>query len=113
MDRYIGTYRVDIERDIYGNPLEITYIRGSGNYRLCKIYRFNATALRLYCTNGIDMAVKLDQAGVMNFGIIHCSREAVFQFAEKDIDSVAAVIKARKKGKGIKPKSKRNKRVAG
>lgn len=111
MDKYVGQYRVDIERDIYGKPMEFTYIRGSGNYKECKIYRYNGDKLRLYATNGRNVDISLTEAGINATVVLKASREWVFEFGESDIETVAKLIKARAKGCAIKPQSKRNKKT--
>ena len=105
MQRYIGTYRVDVERDVDGNPMEFTFIRGSGNLKGCHIYRETDTKLSLYSPAGAELMRKMAMLGIQAKPIIICSKEYIFEFDEPEIDIYCKLIKVRTKGKNIDPRS--------
>lgn len=109
MDKYIGTYRVEQERDNDGNPMEFSYVRGTCNHKGSKIYRYSDDKLRLYVPAGAFFKTRLEAINVQYTVVLRCSEEWVFEFDEELFPIFAGLIKAKTKGCAIKPKSKRNK----
>jgi hypothetical protein len=105
MDKYIGQYRVLIEKDLDGKPMEGTYIKCAGS---TQIYRYDKNTLVVYATRQKGKLF-VEQIGMDKIkDYVELSRECQIFFDEMYIDEVAKVVKASTRGKNVKPKNKRN-----
>ena len=115
MRKYIGKYRVLLERDDSGELTgeDFTYLVGTGNYSDCKIYRYSDSVLKLLVmgkTTAIvsNMLARFKQLNVEVVGLVDCKYEGFIMFNEKDLDKVAEIIIAKTSGASIKPESIKN-----
>lgn len=105
MNKYVGTYRILIEKDIRtGENLESTYIK-------CKhggqIYRYNNDILVAYIPSrkiGLKIVEELSDK-IVNYD--YGDKEYRIYFKEEYIDIFAEIVKASTQGKDIKPGNKR------
>lgn len=108
MNKYIGRYRILVERDIRTNkPLESTYIR-------CKkggqIYRYNNDILVYYVPRKLVENIikqKLNELHIDLVDYYTTSEETIIKFYEKDLDKLADIFEVSTQGKDIKPGNKR------
>lgn len=123
MDKYIGKYRVDIERDlISGDPLEdgFTYLRcvGSVGKNGGSVYRYNEDTLVAYIPSKQDsetntlmkaknVCEKFDDVGV-SYETEEYDNAMDIYFSESDLDKVWEFLSLTKNGAGIAPKSIKN-----
>lgn len=101
MDRYVGTYRVEIERDIHGKPQDATYIPcqyGSTLYR----YNDNTIALNLVTSSSRNIVIPKIKKYVKLF--TDGDGESTWLFDEKYMDEVCEVVKPKIHGKYKQPK---------
>ena len=126
MDKYIGKYRVDIERDIGGDPVKegFTYLRCLKRNKGGKVYRINSSTLNCYVVSSITKANSIyrdmceavinnyDEGTVLKsmdrVNIKRYSGEADIVFKEDDLDLFAEFIGLSISGANISPTSIKN-----
>lgn len=123
MDRYIGKYRVDIERDMdTGDPLKngATYLRcvGATGKNGGKVYRYNNNTLVAYIPNKQDTHVrstvraenvceKFDEKGIF-YKTVQYDNAMDIYFDEVYLDEVWEYLSITKYGAIIPPASIKN-----
>lgn len=105
MDKYVGQYRVIIEKDIRtGENLENTYIK-------CKhggqIYRYNDNILVAYIPSTVIGKRLVEELKYKLIKYDYGNKEYRLYFKEEYINEFAETMKASTQGKDIKPGNKR------
>lgn len=113
MKKYIGKYRVDIERDcVTGEPIENgeMYIRCKGGVE--KVYRYDENTLVIYVSSSTDKAnniiKKMNEIGVEAVFKRYYYKEADIHIKECDLDKVSEIIGIITNGAKIHPTSIKN-----
>lgn len=113
MKKYIGKYRVDIERDsITGEPVENgeMYLRCKGGVE--KVYRYDDNTLVVYISSSIEKAnnivKKMSEIGVNIVFRRDYHKEADIHIKECDLDKVSEIIGIITSGAKIHPISIKN-----
>jgi len=112
MRKYIGKYRVLIERDIItGEPMEFTYIVGTKAYKNMKAYRFDENTIVLHVptthTNSIinrvsnELKIKIKKS-------TEYSGEIDIYIDESDLYKANSIFKFKTSGANFKPESVKN-----
>ena len=105
MKRYRGKYRVLIERDDYGDPLEngFTYLKCNKNNRGGKIYRYDDKYLVAYVNSSItgkNMVKKILEKDLYA-SVVYYDGECDITFLESDIDKLARIFNISVLGKDM------------
>jgi len=113
MRKYIGKYRVLIERGSEGNTLEFTYLTGKRIYPVCNIYRYNDEELTLTIMGKSAQVVNtiiksLVEEGVQFTKMVDCGSECVLRFKEVDLFLVDKAVGIKTMGAKIVPESIKN-----
>lgn len=114
MKKYIGKYRVDIERDTDGEPVENgeLYLRCVGRNRGGTVYRWDDETLVVYVPSSVgkanNMIEDMNESGVEILFKREYYGEADIHIRESDLDKVAETIGLTSFGAYIQPTSIRN-----
>lgn len=114
MKKYIGKYRVDIERDIYGEPIEDgnLYLRCVSRNKNGMVYRFDENTLVVYVPSSVskanNMIEEMKELGVDIVFKREYYGEADIHIKEEDLDKVANIIGLTSNGAKTLPTSIKN-----
>lgn len=113
MDKYIGKYRVEIERDIdTGDPIPNgqTYLRCVKRNADGKVYRYNEHTLVCYmCGTGkINNTIEKMDEMKLKYSVEWYSGEADIYFEEDDLDKLVELFGLTSFGADIVPTSIKN-----
>lgn len=108
MNKYIGKYRVYIERDKYGEPMEFTYLV-STKYTKDTIYRYSNNVLKLNHVGNLKNIINIfNENKIEILDYLLCDKEGYLLFKESDLDIISHIINIKTYGARIKPESIRN-----
>lgn len=115
MNKYVGKYRVDIERCTdTGDVIEDaeTYLRCVSRNKGGKVYRWDENVLVCYVESSIskakNMVKQIEERNVEVIKLVEYADEADIHFYEKDLDSIADIICITTSGAKINPRSIKN-----
>lgn len=115
MNKYIGKYRVDIERcPITGDVVEETdtYLRCVARNKGGKVYRWDENILVCYVESSVskakNMVEEIKERGLEVIKLVEYADEADIHFYEKDLDKIADIICITTNGAKINPRSIKN-----
>jgi len=110
MRKYIGKYRVLIERDLdTGEPMEFTYINGTGGRKHTRVYRYDDDTLIIHVpTVQIDGIINRVSEYVIVEKTVRYSTEVDIYIKEGDLGSLDHIFKFKTLGSNIIPESIKN-----
>lgn len=113
MDKYVGKYRVLIERDDRGDVVDegFTYLKCNTPFKGAMVYRFNEDILVFYSPYGTgktkNLLKKLDEINI-DYQVTYMTGESTIKFAESDLDKIHKLLGVANYGAKIPPKSIKN-----
>ena len=115
MNKYVGKYRVDIERcPKTGDVIEEadTFLRCLGRNKGGKVYRYDEEILVCYVASSLskakNMVKDINNLGVEIVKLVEYNNEGDIYFYEKDLDKIVDVICITTNGAKIHPRSIKN-----
>lgn len=115
MRKYFGKYRVLVERDINGEvtDLDFTYLVGTKNNNLCKIYRYNENILSLLIIGDSagkfkNFVKKFHDLKIPIVETVEGDMEGFIRFSETHLDTICGLIDCKTNGADIVPESIKN-----
>lgn len=115
MKKYVGKYRVDVERcSITGDEIENSnyYLRCIGRNKGGKVYRYDENTLVVYVASSVgkgkNMIEDMKELGVEVIKTLEYADEIDIYINESDLDKVADIIGITENGAKIAPNSIKN-----
>ena len=110
MRKYIGKYRVLIERDLdTGEPIEFTYINGTGGRKHTKVYRYDNDTLVIYVpTRWVNNIVERVSECITVEKTVEYDGEVDIYIKEVDLHRLDHIFKFKTLGANISPESIKN-----